>query len=36
MPPKDLSPKEFEELSEHIFDIEHRKGIGVPDKPIYA
>jgi hypothetical protein len=29
MPTKDLSPKEFEELSKHIFDIEHRKGNSV-------
>ena len=29
MPAKELSPKEFEELSKQIFAMEHRKGIGI-------
>jgi hypothetical protein len=29
MPAKILTPEEFEELSKHILDIEHKKGIGV-------
>lgn len=28
MPAKELSPKEFEELSKHILTTDHKKGIG--------